>query len=165
MIAVEIPKEFAIICELIRDGKNEGIEKLNVYENLERQKKAVLAEIAYFNGDFDYGISAGVELCPFWHERHYSNIRQEHTAAMAFSAKLVKREDEIISLFKEQIAICDSNSKMPAHIKSCFAHGKATPLVCCLLHTSKTNGIFHTPCYLPLFKRPQQTKRNSFSNS
>jgi hypothetical protein len=79
---------------------------------------AVLAEVAYFEGDFDKALSINKELCPFWQEWHYSNIRIEHTAAMAFVARTLGRQDEIISFFNEQIEMANSDSEMPTHIKN-----------------------------------------------
>ena len=117
---VKIPKKFGDICSLIRDGHSDGIEKLHTYSGLEHQKMAVLAEVAYFDGEFDKALSIDIELCPFWQEWHYSNIREEHTAAMAFVARALGKQDEIISLFEEQIALLDSNSEMPTHIKNAY---------------------------------------------
>ena len=115
---VKIPKKFADICALIRDGQDDGIEKLNVFPGLEHQKTAVLAELAYFDGEFEKALAYDMELCPFWDEWHYSNIRTEHTAAMAFAAKLLGRSDEVTGFFKEQISLVENNAERPAHIKN-----------------------------------------------
>lgn len=121
--AVKIPKKFGDICVLIRDGKNDGIEKLNAYNGLERQKTAVLAEVAYFDGDFGKALSMDKEICPFWQEWHYGNIRTEHTAAMAFAAKILGREDEITGFFNELIVAVNDDCEMPPHIKNTFKKG------------------------------------------
>ena len=120
MEAVKIPKKFADICALIRDGQADGIEKLNAYQGLERQKAAVLAEVAYFEGDWENALSLDMGLCAFWDEWHYCNISVEHTAAMAFAARLLSREDEVVRFFKEQIAFVESNPDMPAHIRNSY---------------------------------------------
>jgi hypothetical protein len=114
---VKIPKKFADICALIRDGQPDGIEKLNAYQGLEHQKTAVLAEVAYFDGEFERAIQLDKEICPYWNEWHYSNVREEHVAAMSFVAKLLGREKEIIDFFEEQIALLEAFD-VPEHIKN-----------------------------------------------
>ena len=115
-----IPKGFAAICALIRDNQSEGIEQLNAYPGLERQKTAVLAEVAYFDGEFEVGLESDMTLCSFWDEWHYSNVRTEHTAAMAFAAQMMGRQDEMISFFDGQISLLknDTDIDTPEHIKN-----------------------------------------------
>jgi len=114
---VKIPKKLAEICALVRDGQNDGIEKLSAYPGLDRQKAAVLAEVAYFDGDFEKALQIDMTLCPYWDEWYYSNVRTEHTGAMSFVARLLGRQDEIIGFFEEQISLDERDNDIPAHIK------------------------------------------------
>ena len=100
---VKIPKDFVKICDLIRDVKEEGIKKLHQYKGLENQKNAILAEIAYFDGDFEKAINYSMKVCPFWGEWHYANIKEEQLAAMAFAAIQIGKQDDLIKFFNEQI--------------------------------------------------------------
>ncbi|MDR1367988.1 MAG: hypothetical protein LBJ76_04645 [Candidatus Accumulibacter sp.] len=114
---VKIPKKFADACALIRDGKSDGIEKLRACKGLEHQKTAVLAECAYFDGDFSKGLSFDMEICPHWDEWHYSNIGTEHVAAMAFAARILGRKDEVVRFFAEQGARAMGDPEIPEHIQ------------------------------------------------
>lgn len=114
---IKIPKKFADICGLIRDGQEDGFEKLQAYKGLEHQKIAVMAQCAYFDGDFTQGLELDMELCPYWDEWHYGNIRSEHVAAMAFAARALEREDEVIRFFEGQIALSEADTDLPQHIK------------------------------------------------
>lgn len=125
MEAVKIPKKFADICKLIRDGQEEGLTKLNDYAGLENQKKAVLAEVAYFEGDFEKAIELDKEISPYWDEWHYSNIRGEHVAAMSFAACKLGKQSEIIDFFAQQSALAESDADKPEHIKNAYKHSYA----------------------------------------
>ena len=114
---VKIPKKFATICEQIRNGKPEGLDNLNAYNGLEHQKTVIYAELAYFNGEFEKALNYDITICPFWGEWHYSNIRKEHVSAMAFAARLLKRNEEIIKLFTEQSLLIENSVDIPDHIK------------------------------------------------
>ncbi|MGI6153256.1 MAG: hypothetical protein ACOYJB_05385 [Christensenellaceae bacterium] len=119
---VKIPKKFSDICGQIRDGQPESTEALEAYEGLPHQKTAIYAEIAYFNGEFEKAVAYDMEICPFWGEWHYANIRQEHVAAMAFAAKVMGKENEIASFFAEQSALAEAEQDTPAHIKKAVIH-------------------------------------------
>ncbi|MFV0290281.1 MAG: hypothetical protein ACK5IJ_05190 [Mangrovibacterium sp.] len=117
---VKIPKKFKNICDLICDGKEEGLQKLSEYKEFEHQKIAVLAELEYFNGNFNKALDYDMQICPFFGEWNYSNIREEHVAAMTFAAKEVKRENEVIDFFVEQISFIESDFDVPEHIKNSY---------------------------------------------
>jgi len=114
---VKIPKKVANICAGIRDGNPEALDLLAAYDGLENQKKAVLAEVAYFDGDFEKALDLDMQICPYWSEWHYSNIRTEHTSAMAFAAKKLGREEELIKFFEQAISETEKNTDLPEHIK------------------------------------------------
>jgi hypothetical protein len=113
---VKIPKKFADICALVRDGEADSLEKLKAYQGLEHQKIAVLAQCAYFDGDFAAGLSLDMQLCPYWNEWHYSNIGTEHIAAMAFAARILERQNEVCDFFGEQITLLEGDTDTPVHI-------------------------------------------------
>ena len=116
---VKIPKKFADICSLIRDGETaEGLDQLNAYPGLEHQKTAVLAEVAYFNGDFDTALAYGMEICPYWGEWYYSNVMGEHLAAMAFAALQLGRQEAMADFFARQSALVDREEDLPDHIRN-----------------------------------------------
>jgi hypothetical protein len=118
MAEVKIPKKFADICALVRDGREGGIAALNAYPGLGHQREAVLAEAAYFSYDFETALDLDKGLCPFWDEWHYANIRTEHTAAMSFAARALGRQNEIVRFFTGQIALVASGDERPEHIKN-----------------------------------------------
>lgn len=116
---VKPPKKFRDICDLIRDGQAEqGLEKLGAYNALEHQKWAVLAEVAYFGGDFETALDYDKQLCPFWGEWHYANVRGEHVAAMAFAAEQLGRQSEYVSFFEQQAALAEAEADIAAHLKN-----------------------------------------------
>jgi hypothetical protein len=119
---VKIPEKFANICAEIRDGKPEALELLVAYDGLENQKRAVLAEVAYFDRDFEKALDLDMQICPCWSEWHYSNIRTEHTSAMAFAAKALGREEELIKFFEQAISETESDTDLPEHIKKANCH-------------------------------------------
>ena len=119
---VKIPKKFATICAGIRDGDAEAkaLDLPLAYDGLENQKSAVLAEVAYFNGDFEKALALDMKICPFWSEWHYSNIRTEHLSAMAFAARQLDRGEEMISFFEQQSLAAEKEEDLPAHIKNSY---------------------------------------------
>lgn len=118
METVKLPKKFKDICEEIRDGKEEALEKLKNYSGFENQKKCVLAEIAYFKCNFEEALKLDLEICPFWNEWNYSNVREEHVAAMSFVARLIKKEKETISFFEKMIDEIEKDKNSPNHVKN-----------------------------------------------
>ena len=119
---IKIPKKFADICAAVRDGKSEGLERLNNYDGLENQRIAVLAEVAYFNGDFAQALDYDKQICGFWGEWHYANVRKEHVSAMAFAARLLGREEEVIRFFEQMVSAVESDSELPEHLKRSYCH-------------------------------------------
>lgn len=119
-MALKIPKKFADICTLVRDGNPDGLTKFTAYDGLENQKKAVLAVVGvYFEGNFTEALELDKEICPFWDEWHYSNVR-EHVSAMAFAARHLSREDEMIDFFQQQAEIAMKDSTKPTHIQQSY---------------------------------------------
>lgn len=122
METVKPPKKFRDICDLIRNGQTEeGLEKLATYNELEHQKWAVLAEVAYFDGDFETALDYDKQVCPFWDEWHYSNVRSEHLAAMAFAAGQLGKQAEYIAFFEEQAALVEAEEDIATHLKKAKA--------------------------------------------
>ena len=103
MDVVKLPKKFREVCYAITDGKNELLETLESYTKYPHQITAVKAEIAYFNMDYENALMFDLELLPFFDEWYYSNVADEHMAAMTFAAIKLHREQQIIDAFtKEQ---------------------------------------------------------------
>ena len=103
MDVVKLPKKFREVCYAIADGKNELLETLESYTKYPHQITAVKAEIAYFNMDYENALMFDLELLPFFDEWYYSNVADEHMAAMTFAAIKLHREQQIIDAFtKEQ---------------------------------------------------------------
>jgi hypothetical protein len=106
MVAVKkLPKKFRDACTLILADREAGTNALSapVFDALARQRDAVFAELAYFDGDFEKALALDKALCPWWGEWHYGNVRTEHVAAMTFAAFRLGRETELAAFFKEQI--------------------------------------------------------------
>lgn len=115
---VKIPRKFANICGAIREGESGSLEKLAAYDGFDHQKSAVEAEILYFQGNFEQALQKDMSICPFWEEWYYANVREEHVAAMAFVARLLGKEDDVIRFFQEQWAAIEADPDVEDHIKT-----------------------------------------------
>lgn len=114
----ELSKDFMDICTLIREGENEvGIQRLKDYRGFESQKNAILAEIEYFNGNFKKALEYDIEVIPYFNEWYYSNVMNEHVAAMSYVSKKIGKENLIINEFQKQINLIEENQTTPIHIK------------------------------------------------
>lgn len=120
MSEVKLPKKFRDVCDLIRNGKtDEGLEKLAQFgSEFEPQKNAILAEIHYFNGEWEKALSLDVELLEHWDKWHYSNVRTEHLAAMCFAARKLGREDFLNNLFNQSVHSLMNNNTLVEHLKN-----------------------------------------------
>lgn len=116
---VKIPKKFRDICDLIRNGKTqEGIAQLEAYnKGLENQKKAVLAEVAYFEGRWEEALQYDIELLPYWGEWHYGNLKAEHLSAMSFVAKKLGKEQFLTDILQKRIQTLMQDTEMEEHIR------------------------------------------------
>lgn len=127
--AIKIPRKFTNICCAIREGESDSPKQLAAYDGLDHQKSAVQAEVLYFQGDFAQALQKDMSICPFWEEWYYANVREEHVAAMAFTARLLGKEDEVLHFFQEQSAVIVADTDVEDHIKpdyvSCYERHSA----------------------------------------
>jgi hypothetical protein len=114
----KLPKKFREACTLILRDREAGVNALGLpaFDAFARQRDAVLAELAYFDGDFEKALRLDMSLCPWWGEWHYSNIRTEHITAMTFAAFRLGKEMELTWFFREQIALEQSRAEEKKHI-------------------------------------------------
>lgn len=103
MDVVKLPKKFREACYAITDGHREALETLETFTKYPHQIAAVKAEIAYFDMDYENALKLDFDILPFFDEWHYSNVGDEHMAAMTFAAVKLHREGQVIDAFaKEQ---------------------------------------------------------------
>ena len=102
MDVVKLPKKFREVCYAITDGKNELLETLESFTKYPHQITAVKAEIAYFNMDYENALKFDFEILPFFDEWYYSNVADEHMAAMSFAAIKLHREQQVMDAFTEE---------------------------------------------------------------
>lgn len=73
------PKKLTDGFDLIRKGKvSAGIKMLEDVPDFEPQKNMALAEVAYFQHDWEKGLKLSCSFMPHPNETHYSNIFDEH---------------------------------------------------------------------------------------
>jgi hypothetical protein len=105
ILVKKLPKKFRDVCTLILSNREQGVHALAdpAFDAFAHQRDAIMAELAYFDGDFEKALQLDMSICPWWSEWHYCNVCTEHIAAMSFAAFRLSREAELIAFFKEQI--------------------------------------------------------------
>ena len=53
MEVIKLPKKFRTVCDEIRDGSYDSLEKLDSFTAFPHQVAAVKAAVAYFDKDYD----------------------------------------------------------------------------------------------------------------
>lgn len=102
MVTIKLPKKFREICYAIMDGHNEAMETLESFSKYPHQITAVKAEIAYYNMDYENALKYDLDILPFFDEWYYSNVADEHMAAMSFAAIKLHRETQVIEAFTQE---------------------------------------------------------------
>lgn len=95
MEVIKLPKKFRIVCDEIRDGSYESLEKLEAFTAFPHQVAAVKAAVAYFDKDYDTAVDLTCDIMPYWDEWHYSNVPDEFMAAMVFAASECGKEEQV----------------------------------------------------------------------
>ena len=99
MDVVKLPKKFREVCYAITDGHDEMLETLESFSKYPHQITAVKAEVAYYNMDYENALKYDLDILPFFDEWYYSNVGDEHMAAMSFAAIKLQREAQVIEAF------------------------------------------------------------------
>lgn len=102
MVTIKLPKKFREVCYAIMDGHNEALETLESFSKYPHQITAVKAEIAYYNMDYENALKYDLDILPFFDEWYYSNVADEHMAAMSFAAIKLHRETQVIEAFTQE---------------------------------------------------------------
>ncbi len=102
MEVIKLPKKFQTVCDEIRDGSYESIEKLDAFSEFPHQAAAVKAAVAYFDKDYETAVDLTCGIMPYWDEWYYGNIPDEYMAAMVFAAKEVGKEDQVRQALNEE---------------------------------------------------------------
>lgn len=124
MSIIKLPKKFRETCYAITNGHNEALETLESFSKYPHQITAVKAEIAYYNMDYENALKYDLAILPFFDEWYYSNVADEHIAAMSFAAIKLQQEAQVIEAFTlEQERIrsengCQQRSKYCEIMKS-----------------------------------------------
>ena len=95
MDVIKVSKKFSEVCDEIRDGSYESIEKLDSFSEYPHQAAAVKAAVAYFDKDYEKAIDLTCDIMPYWDEWYYSNVPDEFMAAMVFAAKECGKEEQV----------------------------------------------------------------------
>ena len=119
MDIVKLPKKFREVCYKIMYGNDEAIQLLESFVKYPHQIKAVKAEVAYFNGDWEKGLEYDMEILPYFNEWYYGNVGNEHRAAMVVAALKLGREKELTKRFNEASKLLkEDNDDRPQPIKN-----------------------------------------------
>ena len=103
MEVIKLPKKYRDICEEIKNGSYESLEKLNAFEEkFPHQNLAVRAGVEFFDRKYEEAVSHTLLLMPFWDEWYYSNVANEYMMAMCFAAKKIGREAEASQALQEE---------------------------------------------------------------
>ena len=102
MEVIKLPKKFRTVCDEIRDGSYESLEKLESFIAFPHQVAAVKAAVAYFDKDYDTAVDLTCDIMPFWDEWYYSNVPDEFMAAMVFAAKECGKEEQARKALTEE---------------------------------------------------------------
>ena len=124
IVEKKLPKKFRDACTLLLTDREQGVTTLQAaaFDTFGHQRDAVMAELAYFDGDFATALPLDMSICRWWGEWHYSNVRTEHVAAMTFAAFRLGEETVLIDFFKEQIVQEQARTKEKAHIIKATVH-------------------------------------------
>ena len=104
MEVIKLPKKFRTVCDEIRDGSYDSLEKLDSFTAFPHQAAAVKAAVAYFDKDYDLAVDLTCDIMPYWDEWFYANIPDEFMAAMVFAAKECGKEEQVRKALTEE---CD----------------------------------------------------------
>ena len=104
MEVIKLPKKFRTVCDEIRDGSYDSLEKLDSFTAFPHQVAAVKAAVAYFDKDYDSAVDLTCDIMPYWDEWFYANIPDEFMAAMVFAAKECGKEEQVRKALTEE---CD----------------------------------------------------------
>lgn len=102
MDVIKLPKKFRETCYAIMDGHDEMLETLESFSKYPHQITAVKAEVAYYNMDYENALKCDLEILPFFDEWYYSNVADEHMAAMSYAAIKLQREKQVIEAFTRE---------------------------------------------------------------
>ncbi len=103
MEVIKLPKKFRVVCDEIRNGSYESLEKLESFSAFPNQVAAVKAAVAYFDKDYDTAVDLTCEVMPYWDEWHYSNVPDEFMAAMVFAARECGKEEQVGKAINEEL--------------------------------------------------------------
>ena len=103
MNVVKLPKNFRMACYDVMDDKEGSLEAIEKFSGkFPHQVAAVLAEADYFDGNFSNALDRDITVLPWFDEWHYSNVKDEHMAAMTTAAIVLNRQGELIDIFEEE---------------------------------------------------------------
>lgn len=102
MEVIKLPKKFRTVCDEIRDGSYESLEKLESFTAFPHQVAAVKAAVAYFDKDYNTAVDLTCDIMPFWDEWYYSNVPDEFMAAMVFAARECGKEEQVRKALTEE---------------------------------------------------------------
>lgn len=119
MVTIKLPKKFREVCYAIMDGHNEALETLESFSKYPHQITAVKAEIAYYNMDYENALKYDLDILPFFDEWYYSNVADEHMAAMSFAAIKLHRETQVIEAFTQEQERIRAEDGYPSRSKYC----------------------------------------------
>jgi len=112
---VSIPKKLRDVFELLCKGKiKEGIEQLKAIPGFEAHKAIALAEIAYFQHDFESAMDYDEQALPHHEEWYAGNIVNEHFFAYvraAIALKCIDRAKRVLTAFLKR----EQDTKVPAN--------------------------------------------------
>ena len=103
MNVVKLPKNFRTACYDVMDDKEGSLDAIEKFSGkFPHQVAAVLAEADYFDGNFSNALDRDITVLPWFDEWHYSNVKDEHMAAMTTVAIVLNRKSELIDIFEEE---------------------------------------------------------------
>lgn len=104
MEIIKITKKFKNACYDVMDNKEGSLQALEKFrEKFPHQVDAILAEVAYFDGDFQKALDIDLMVLPWLDEWRFSNVKNEHISAMTTAALQTHREAELIKIFENEI--------------------------------------------------------------
>ena len=103
MNVVKLPKNFRTACYDVMDDKEGSLEAIEKFSGkFPHQVAAVLAEADYFDGNVSDALDRDITVLPWFDEWHYSNVKDEHMAAMTTAAIVLNRQSELIDIFEKE---------------------------------------------------------------
>lgn len=89
------PTKLKDAFKLIRQGKiEEGKKQMNEVKDMESQKAIAMAELAYFEHDWNKGLELSCAFLPDMEACHYSNIYDEHFAMIVLASHHTGKWDQ-----------------------------------------------------------------------